>query len=126
MNSSSARGHRRAQREACKRLDENSCSQQGRESLLQRSCAQNCVKPQDCGTIQLLEPFLRAGQPGPMQLEALSALYNLCKISKVRQEAAAVAHAVPHLTRLASGSRPGAPTPARLLLPSHRTSLQGA
>ena len=37
-----------------------------------------------------------------MQLEALSALYNLCKISKVRQEAAAVAHAVPHLTRLAS------------------------
>ncbi len=57
---------------------------------------------QDCGTIQLLEPFLRAGQPGPMQLEALSALYNLCKISKVRQEAAAVAHAVPHLTRLAS------------------------
>jgi hypothetical protein len=58
---------------------------------------------QDCGTIQLLEPFLRAGQPGPMQLEALSALYNLCKISKVRQEAAAVAHAVPHLTRLALG-----------------------
>ena len=60
------------------------------------------VHLQDCGTIQLLEPFLRAGQPGPMQLEALSALYNLCKISKVRQEAAAVAHAVPHLTRLAS------------------------
>ena len=52
--------------------------------------------------MQLLEPFLHADQPPAVQLEALAALYNLCKISKVRQEAAAVSGAVPHLARLAS------------------------
>ena len=39
-----------------------------------------------------------------LQLEALHALYNLCKISRTRQEAAAVAGVVPRLIALVSAS----------------------
>lgn len=65
---------------------------------------------QDCGTIQLLEPFLEAGRPAEGAAQALAALDNLCKISRTRQEAAAVSGVVPHLVRLA------APLVSRLLL----------
>ena len=37
---------------------------------------------QDCGTIQLLEPFLAAGRPAEGVAQALAALDNLCKISR--------------------------------------------
>lgn len=57
---------------------------------------------QDCGTIQLLEPFLEAGRPAEGVAQALAALDNLCKISRTRQEAAAVSGVVPHLVRLAA------------------------
>lgn len=59
---------------------------------------------QDCGTIQLLEPFLEAGRPAEGVAQALAALDNLCKISRTRQEAAAVSGVVPHLVRLAAPS----------------------
>lgn len=36
-----------------------------------------------------------------VQLEALRAMYNLCRISRTRQEAAAVAGMIPRLTALA-------------------------
>ena len=39
------------------------------------------------------------------QLEALQTLYNMCKISCLRQEAAAVAGIIPYLTTLASPPR---------------------
>lgn len=56
----------------------------------------------DCGTIQLLEPFIEAGRPAEGVAQALAALDNLCKISRTRQEAAAVSGVVPHLVRLAA------------------------
>ncbi|CAK0734185.1 hypothetical protein CVIRNUC_000395 [Coccomyxa viridis] len=59
---------------------------------------------QDAGTIPRLLPFLGRTNPVSLQLEALHALYNLCKISRTRQEAAAVAGVVPRLIALVSTS----------------------
>ena len=59
---------------------------------------------QDAGTIPKLLPFLGRTNPGALQLEALHALYNLCKISRTRQEAAAVAGAVPRLIALVASA----------------------
>lgn len=42
--------------------------------------------------------------PLPIQVEALHALHNLCKISRQRQEAAALAGLVPYLMNLAQMS----------------------
>jgi hypothetical protein len=41
-----------------------------------------------------------------VQLEALRAMYNLCRISRTRQEAAAVAGIIPRLTALAAPPPP--------------------
>ena len=59
---------------------------------------------QDAGTIPRLLPFLGRTNPVALQLEALHALYNLCKISRTRQEAAAVAGVVPRLIALVSSA----------------------
>ncbi len=59
---------------------------------------------QDAGTIPKLLPFLGRTNPVTLQLEALHALYNLCKISRTRQEAAAVAGVVPRLIALVSSA----------------------
>lgn len=62
---------------------------------------------QECGLIQLLEPFLAAGQAAPVIAQALEGLGNLTRFSRTRQEAAAVSGIVPHLLRLvASQVRP--------------------
>lgn len=49
----------------------------------------------------MLLPYLGRRYSAAVQLEALHALYNLCKISRTRQEAAAVAGIVPYLAALA-------------------------
>lgn len=59
---------------------------------------------QDSGTIPKLLPFLGRTNPVALQAEALHALYNLCKISRTRQEAAAVAGVVPRLIALVSSA----------------------
>lgn len=59
---------------------------------------------QDAGTIPKLLPYLGRTNPVALQLEALHALYNLCKISRTRQEAAAVAGVVPRLIALVSSA----------------------
>ncbi|CAL8466918.1 g6454 [Coccomyxa elongata] len=56
---------------------------------------------QDAGSIPVLLPYLGRRHSAAVQLEALHALYNLCKISRTRQEAAAVAGIVPYLAALA-------------------------
>ncbi len=56
---------------------------------------------QAAGTIPALLPYLNRGAAAVIQLEALHALYNLCKISRARQETAAVAGVVPYLAALA-------------------------
>lgn len=56
---------------------------------------------QDAGSIPVLLPYLGRRHSSAVQLEALHALYNLCKISRTRQEAAAVAGIVPYLAALA-------------------------
>ena len=61
---------------------------------------------QDAGTIPVLLPWLGARNPPGVQAEALHALYNLCKISRTRQEAAAVAGALPYLAHLAQPPPP--------------------
>ena len=65
---------------------------------------QSALCVQDAGTIPRLLPFLGRTNPVSLQLEALHALYNLCKISRTRQEAAAVAGVVPRLIALVSTS----------------------
>ena len=54
------------------------------------------------GCVAGLVPWLAPAAPGAAQAEALHALYNLCKISRARQEAAAAAGAVPYLAGLAA------------------------
>ncbi|DBA67330.1 TPA: hypothetical protein ACH3X2_001627 [Trebouxia sp. C0005] len=56
---------------------------------------------QDAGTIQVLPVYLQRGYSTDVQLEALHAMYNMCKISPTRQEAAALAGVVPLLVKLA-------------------------
>lgn len=71
---------------------------------------------QDAGSIPVLLPYLGRRHSAAVQLEALHALYNLCKISRTRQEAAAVAGIVPYLAALAQPQviqRP--PPPVHLL-----------
>lgn len=67
---------------------------------------------QDAGTIPVLLPYLGRRHSAAVQLEALHALYNLCKISRTRQEAAAVAGIVPYLAALAVP-----PAPSQVSLP---------
>ena len=78
-----------------------------------------CV--QDAGTIPRLLPFLGRTNPVSLQLEAMHALYNLCKISRTRQEAAAVAGVVPRLIALVS-SKVSACTPPHEMAP-HQPSI---
>ena len=59
------------------------------------------LAPQDAGTIQVLPVYLQRGYSTDVQLEALHAMYNMCKISPTRQEAAALAGVVPLLVKLA-------------------------
>ena len=59
---------------------------------------------QGAGTIGSLGKYLKASMPLPIQVEALHALHNLCKISRQRQEAAASAGLVPYLMNLAQMS----------------------
>lgn len=59
------------------------------------------ARPQDAGTIQVLPVYLQRGYSTDVQLEALHAMYNMCKISPTRQEAAALAGVVPLLVKLA-------------------------
>ena len=59
---------------------------------------------QSAGTIGSLGKYLKAVMPLPIQVEALHALHNLCKISRQRQEAAASAGLVPYLMNLAQMS----------------------
>ena len=68
------------------------------------------VPEQDAGTIPVLLPWLGRRHAAGCQLAALHALYNLCKISRTRQEAAAVAGIVPYLAVLAA---PPAAAPAQ-------------
>jgi hypothetical protein len=51
-----------------------------------------------------------------VQLEALRAMYNLCRISRTRQEAAAVAGIIPRLTALAAPPPPSNAQGLQLLL----------
>ncbi|KAK9810498.1 hypothetical protein WJX72_011817 [[Myrmecia] bisecta] len=60
---------------------------------------------QDAGSIPALLPYL-AGGSAAAAVEALQGLYNLCKISRSRQEAAACAGLVPHLAKLALQTPP--------------------
>lgn len=81
---------------------------------------------QDAGSIPVLLPYLGRRHSAVVQLEALHALYNLCKISRTRQEAAAVAGIVPYLVALAQPQvtqRP--PPPCASLLSSSTGSLHG-
>ena len=64
---------------------------------------------QDAGTIEVLPVYLHRGYPSHIQLEALHAMYNMCKISPTRQEAAALAGVVPLLVKLAVSPPPEAP-----------------
>ena len=59
---------------------------------------------QSAGTIGSLGKYLKAVMPLTIQVEALHALHNLCKISRQRQEAAASAGLVPYLMNLAQMS----------------------
>lgn len=65
---------------------------------------------QEAGTIQVLPLYLQRGLSAEVQLEALHAMYNMCKISPPRQEAAAVAGIVPLLVKLATPLPPDAPS----------------
>lgn len=56
--------------------------------------------------------------PLPIQVEALHALHNLCKISRQRQEAAASAGLVPYLMNLAQMS------PKQVLYPMPRNCFK--
>lgn len=67
---------------------------------------------QGAGTIGSLGKYLRAAMPLPIQVEALHALHNLCKISRQRQEAAASAGLVPYLMNLAQMSPKQARNPS--------------
>lgn len=69
---------------------------------------------QDAGTIQVLPAYLQRSLSSEVQLEALHAMYNLCKISPARQEAAAVAGVVPLLVKLAQPLPPDAPSVSQL------------
>ena len=51
--------------------------------------------------IQSLGKYLKRDLPLPIQVEALHALHNLCKISRQRQEEAARVNLVPYLMSLA-------------------------
>lgn len=66
---------------------------------------------QGAGTIGSLGKYLKAVMPLPIQVEALHALHNLCKISRQRQEAAASAGLVPYLMNLAQMSPKQVPPP---------------
>jgi len=59
---------------------------------------------QDAGTIESLGRYLKVSWSLPIQVEALHALHNLCKISRARQEGAANAGLVPYLMNLAQMS----------------------
>ncbi|KAL3139702.1 hypothetical protein ABBQ38_004012 [Trebouxia sp. C0009 RCD-2024] len=59
---------------------------------------------QDAGTIQVLPVYLQRGYSTDVQMEALHAMYNMCKLSPTRQEAAALAGIVPLLVKLATPS----------------------
>ena len=69
---------------------------------------------QDAGTIQQLPVYLHRGYTSDTQLEALHALYNMCKISPTRQEAAALAGVVPLLVKLAVSPAEDPPLPQPL------------
>lgn len=55
---------------------------------------------QDAGTLPALVACLGPRQPPAVQATALRALANLCKISRLRQEAAAMAGVIPCLVGL--------------------------
>ena len=87
---------------------------------------------QDAGTIQVLPVYLQRGYSTDVQLEALHAMYNMCKISPTRQEAAALAGVVPLLVKLAvsppseSGEAPStAPQPPAQMSGSNATTSNG-
>ncbi len=87
------------------------------------------ARPQDAGTIQVLPVYLQRGYSTDVQLEALHAMYNMCKISPTRQEAAALAGVVPLLVKLAvsppseSGEAPStAPQPPAQMPGSNATA----
>ena len=75
---------------------------------------------QSAGTIGSLGKYLKAVMPLPIQVEALHALHNLCKISRQRQEAAASAGLVPYLMNLAQLSPKQVPS-----LPLLRNCIPG-
>lgn len=65
------------------------------------------------GAIAALRLWLARAQPPAVQAEALHTLYNLCKISPLRQEAAAAAGVVPYLAALAAPPPPADAAPVR-------------
>ena len=66
---------------------------------------------QDAGTIQVLPVYLQRTYSADVQTEALHAMYNMCKLSPTRQEAAALAGIVPLLVKLATPSLQDAQPP---------------
>ena len=66
---------------------------------------------QDAGTIPALVVFLGPTHAPELQLDALKALHHLCKLSRNRQEAAALAGVVPPLAGFAR--QPPAAAPAQ-------------
>ena len=64
---------------------------------------------QDAGTIPALVVFLGPTHAPELQLDALKALHNLCKLSRNRQEAAALAGVVPPLAGFARQPPTAAP-----------------
>ena len=74
--------------------------------------------PQDAGTIQVLPVYLQRDYPTDIQMEALHAMYNMCKLSPTRQEAAALAGIVPLLVKLATPSSQDAPPTSSPQAPS--------
>lgn len=72
------------------------------------------------GVIGALRPWLARAAPVAAQSEALHALYNLCKMSRARQEAAAAAGVVPYLAALAAPPPPADTPPVRARAARHQ------
>lgn len=78
----------------------------------------------------MLPAYLQRSLPGEVQLEALHAMYNMCRISPARQEAAAVAGIVPLLVKLAtplpptstSATQPSIQATGKPVSPKHKAS----
>ena len=79
------------------------------EAFIRLHTVETLFAQQDAGTIEVLPVYLHRGYPSHIQLEALHAMYNMCKISPTRQEAAALAGVVPLLVKLAVSPPPEAP-----------------